>query len=414
MFVDEGGFHDPVGEVVWQVSAALDALAGIDVELLSGDERSVLVAESARLGDRMDAARSRVIESWDAQRCWADDGARSGQAWLRNKTHRSSPWAGRELRRARVLRRMPQTAAAFNKGRIAGDHVRVLANARTPRTAAAFDRDEDLLVGYAVTLRFDHFERAVDYWHLHADPDGPADRARRQHDDRALHHSKTLWDTWRTDARWDKTTGTEIDKAIRTETDRLFKAEWAAAKHRLGTEPTLDDLDCTPTQRRADALANLIRRGHAAAPDAATVAPLLNIVIGLDTFTETICELFDGTVLTSGEVTRQLTRADIRRIVFDGPDRVLSVGPRNRFFRGALRDAITIRDRECRHDLCDIGADQCDIDHVVPYPDGPTTEANGEALCDHHNGAKGHNPDTRRPNTWYRHITRPKPEPPDH
>ena len=46
-----------------------------------------------------------------------------------------------------------------------------------------------VLVDFA--QRFDHFERAVKYWLLHADPDGADQRAAAEHDDRALHHSRT-------------------------------------------------------------------------------------------------------------------------------------------------------------------------------------------------------------------------------
>ncbi len=413
---------DPVAAAVAGVEAALDVLAAVDVAGLRSSQCSELVAATAVLGDRFDAARSALTDQWDARRCWTDDGARSGQAWLRNKLHRSRQWAGREVHRARKLRHLPRTAVAFADGRIAADHVTVLAGARNPRTIELFARDERLLVGYAETLRFDHFERAVKYWLLHADPDGAEQRAAAQHDDRFLHHSRTLSGMWQTDGGFDPIVGAEINKAVRAETDRLFREEWAAAQHALDAEPGLDDLARTPTQRRADALANLVRRGHAAGPDAAMPAPLVNVVVGLETMTGPICELLDGTVITPGQLATRLTDADIRRIVFDGPDRVLAVGPRTRFFRGALRDAIVVRDRECRHELCDTGAEQCDIDHVTPWPEGPTTEANGEALCDHHNRAKGHTTGTRHPSSWYRrpqprsprHEAGNDPEPPDH
>ena len=405
---DTGVGGDPVAAAVARVEAALDALTALDVGALRSAECSELVAATALLGDRFDAARSALTDQWDARRCWADDGARSGQAWLRNKLLRSGQWAGREVHRARKLRHLPHTAVAFAAGRISADHVTVLAGARNPRSIDAFTRDEELLVGYAERLRFDHFERAVKYWLQHADPDGAEQRAAAQHDDRSLHHSRTLSGMWHTDGVFDPVVGAEINAALRAEADRLFREEWAAAKHALDAEPGLDDLTRTPAQRRADALANLIRRGHGAGPDGATPAPLVNVVVGLETITGTICELLDGTVITPGQLAVQLTEADIRRVVFDGPDRVLSVGARSRFFRGALRDAIVVRDRECRHDLCDISAEHCDIDHVVPWPDGPSNEPNGQALCDHHNRAKGHTKGTRPPSTWYR---RPAPRP---
>ena len=43
------------------------------------------------------------------------------------------------------------------------------------------------------------------------------------------------------------------------------------------------------------------------------------------------------------------------------------MGVRRRFFRGALRRAIEVRDRRCTHPSgCDVPAERCDIDHIVP------------------------------------------------
>lgn len=402
-----------MSEAIERADAAIDALGAVDLDALGPAERSRFVAATSRLGDRLDAARTRSIGAWDADRCWAGDGARSGQAWLRNLHHRSSSWAGREVRRARRLRHMPATTASFDAGRISADHVTVLATARNPRSAHLFERDESQLVGWAEALRFDHFERAVKYWLLHADPDGPDERARRQFENRSLVHSRTLSDTWHTDGTFDPVTGAEIDTALRHETDRLFREDWADARERLGAEPTVDDLGRTPQQRRADALTSLVRRGHAAGPDGAVAPPLLNILVGVETFSGMVCELFDGVVLTPGQVAERLAEVDVRTIEFDGPDRVARMSHRSRFFRGALRDAITIRDRECQHDVCDVVADRCDVDHVVPFPEGPTSEANGEALCDHHNGAKGRRRGRRSRSSWYRRLPPDDPDPPD-
>ncbi len=56
-------------------------------------------------------------------------------------------------------------------------------------------------------------------------------------------------------------------------------------------------------------------------------------------------------------------------VLFDGPTRVISASKRCRF-TGAMRQAIRVRDRRCQHPAgCDIPADQCDIDHIVPWGD---------------------------------------------
>jgi hypothetical protein len=36
-----------------------------------------------------------------------------------------------------------------------------------------------------------------------------------------------------------------------------------------------------------------------------------------------------------------------------------------------------------------VPADDCEVDHIVPYPEGATDQANGEMLCGFHNRRKG-------------------------
>ena len=49
----------------------------------------------------------------------------------------------------------------------------------------------------------------------------------------------------------------------------------------------------------------------------------------------------------------------------------------------ALRRAIEVRDRTCQEPLgCDVPAEECDVDHIVPYTEGgETTQENGRCTC---------------------------------
>ncbi len=75
------------------------------------------------------------------------------------------------------------------------------------------------------------------------------------------------------------------------------------------------------------------------------------------------------------------------RIVFDGRSRVMDVGVAQRGFTGATRRAVEVRDRECFHELCDVPAERCQVDHIQPYSAGGlTVDDNGRAACGYHNG----------------------------
>ncbi len=98
------------------------------------------------------------------------------------------------------------------------------------------------------------------------------------------------------------------------------------------------------------------------------------MLLGDDSFAE-LCELANGTVITPRDLIPWLGTAELETVLFDGPSTIISVS-RRRSFTGALRRAIEVRDRHCQHPAgCDITADQCDVDHIVPYaqrrPDQP-------------------------------------------
>ena len=85
-----------------------------------------------------------------------------------------------------------------------------------------------------------------------------------------------------------------------------------------------------------------------------------------------------------------LTTADLERIVFDGPSRVIDVGVKQRLFGGATRRAVEVRDRFCTGFACDEPAARCEVDHVLPYAlGGLTVQDNGRLRCPaHHDGRR--------------------------
>ncbi|RNI22245.1 HNH endonuclease signature motif containing protein [Flexivirga caeni] len=53
-----------------------------------------------------------------------------------------------------------------------------------------------------------------------------------------------------------------------------------------------------------------------------------------------------------------------------------------------VRRFVTRRDVHCRFPGCTRPAVRCDVDHVTPFPDGPTAAWNLQCLCRHHHRAK--------------------------
>ncbi|MFD5821606.1 HNH endonuclease signature motif containing protein [Nesterenkonia xinjiangensis] len=69
---------------------------------------------------------------------------------------------------------------------------------------------------------------------------------------------------------------------------------------------------------------------------------------------------------------------------------ILSVTYQGRYAPARLRDAITFRDGTCQAPGCDVEVPRCDLDHRLPYPTGPTTGGNLQALCRRHHRLKSH------------------------
>ncbi|MCU1373617.1 MAG: hypothetical protein JWO68_903, partial [Actinomycetia bacterium] len=260
-------------------------------------------------------------------------------------------------------------------------------------TAPLLDSQEEWLVEQACTMRFSHFQQVLAYWSQHADPDGAEDKAERQHDDRRFDLAQTFQGTWVGDLLLDPIGGSILANTLKLLEHELFVADWADAKERLGRDPLITELRRTPKQRRADALVEMAIRARTAPKDGRRPAPLFTVLVGYETFHGRMCELANRTVLTPGSFVPWLTEADIERVVFDGPSRVIDVGVTRRLFDGATRRVVEVVHGECFEDTCEVPAEDCEIDHIEAWAaGGPTTQANGRPACGFHNRLRNRRP----------------------
>lgn len=375
---------------------AVEAVADIDGHGLGDGALGDLLVELHRARAVLDAGVARLTAVFDVRKAWAADGSKSAAAWLAHRCHTSLAATRRQVRVARRLRMMPLTAAALRGAQIDDRHVDVLvrlAGSPRPEVAAAFATSEELLVGFACDLRFDDFERAVAYWLQHADPDGVERDAADDEAARFVHASTTFRGNVDITGHLPPVGGAVFTAALERIESELFRDDWADAKAVHGDQVRVEHLARTGAQRRADALVEMARRASAAAPGCRKPDPLIAVLVGYETFAGRICQLANGTPLTPGQIVPLLTDADIERVVFDGPSRVIDVGERTRFFRGAQRRAVEVRDQRCDHPTCDTPADRCEIDHVEPYArGGPTTQDNASPKCRHHHRHKERTP----------------------
>jgi hypothetical protein len=384
--------------VLGRLFEVIDELDSLDPSTLSDAELHEAVVGMQKAASLFTRVRAEYLSVWDARRTWADDGSKAAAARLARECAMAATTARRELCRARKLRSMPHTATAVQEGKLSMDHADLLARINQPNVESLFARDEALLVDQIKTLRYPDAVRMISYWQQHAASELNIEPWTHQRHRRRCHASRTLDGTVVVDAEFDPIDGTIFLEELHRLEQRLFDEDWKTARDQHGPDATSDDLARTSTQRRADALTEMARRSTAA-PDAARPSrPLFTVLVGYDAFGN-MCEMADGTVVAPGQLIPYLADADIERIVFDGPSRVIDVGVRQRFFTGALRRAIEVRDRHCRHPSgCDVPAQQCEIDHVIPYSRGGiTTQGNGRCWCKVHNRQRSNRPDLPPP-----------------
>ena len=186
---------------------------------------------------------------------WADDGATSGAAWLAYRCELSRSSAATLVRTARRLQSMPGTEAALSVGEISLAKATLLASVahRSDKTIEVFARDEALLVDHARRLTVDQTAQMLRHWLLQADPD--REQRERGEGDR-LHVSSTFDGATVLDGVYTSEDGAVVKAAVDAEYERLWRAERASGG------PTR-----TAAQRRAAALAEVVRRAWGPNPD---------------------------------------------------------------------------------------------------------------------------------------------------
>ena len=255
----------------------------------------------------------------------------------------------------------------------------------------AFARCEADLVAAATELKFVPFANTVTYFTQMADPDGAeeADMARIARRDAYV---APVGQTYALGGNLDQVSGAIVAGELGRLEQIFFEEDWAQAKERLGRDPKAGDLARTPAQRRADALVEMALRSKGAKAGDRRPEPSFSVLVGYESLYGPISRIEGGPIITPGALVPWMDGANFERIVFS-PGTRIECSPKARFFTGATRRAIEVRDQECTHPFCDVPADRCQIDHIVPYAKGgETTQENGQAHCGFHNRQTNHGP----------------------
>jgi len=162
--------------VVEQVDAAMAALAGLDLCVLSTGQVERLVRATQAWGETLQGAHARVADEFERRGGPQLAGCSTMGAWLRRELRLSAAQARRRRRAGAGLRALPLVADALTAGSIRMEDVDVFADA-TRRIGTPVVRDaQQLLLGVAADGDIRDLRIAVDRLRDAIDPDA-ADRA---------------------------------------------------------------------------------------------------------------------------------------------------------------------------------------------------------------------------------------------
>ena len=364
-------------EALAALSAAIDRLLAAPDAFDGDDELHAFVIRAQMEQHRLVAAIAPAFARWDRLRVWDSDGSLTAASRLSVEAHMSKATARRTLLRAKQLQDMPATAASLADGSLSADHVDLLARANRAHRRERFASDEETLVNACKPLLFEDATRAVSHWRNLADSDGAGDDAATKRAERAanahLHASTTLDGT------------TVINGVLDPIAGEIFRSELDRLEHLLYLQDKQDGSERTNAQRRAAALVEMANRSASTPEGSRRPKPLFVVHVGDDT-ARRLCELASGTVIHPDDLKNWVDDAVMETFLFDGPKVILAASPQ-RSFTGTLRRAIQARDRRCQHPSgCTVPATKADINHIVPWSRGGTTDQfNGNVECVPHN-----------------------------
>jgi hypothetical protein len=271
----------------------------------------------------------------------------------------------------RVRGRLPLTWEAFGAGRIDAQRIRLIASAvdKLIDNYAIIELDY-WVVEYAATHTASQLQAWLRRFVARNAPDSRAARAERE--------KRSVWLSHQDDGMTFLSAYIPTPDAIRLDAEltRLAKAEPSDGR-------TLD-------QKRADAFARgMLGDGSSAQATIGVLVPVTSLA-GLDQEPGTS---FDGRFALPAPLVRDLAAEPgtlFYRVFTDPLGRILDVTELGRFPSRRLKVAIDIRDGTCRFATCSRPATECDDDHVIPHPRGPTNGENIRSLCRRHHRMKTH------------------------
>ena len=341
------------------------------IETLVVPAESDALVEVFQLYGRLAAKATLAAGAFDLTGGWELDGSASMTAWMRVHLDMTNQQANRVLRRARRVRGLPTTAAAWEAGRLSSGQVEIIVANVTDRRADLFYDHEAAVVPGLFELDILDTLRSMQDWAAKADAvlddnEPPAEPAAE------VHLAKTL------DGRG-YLNGTFESANI----DVITKGLHLALAPQVAGEPA-----GSYAQRQGQAMVDVfqffldhqkVKLGGRHRPHVNVIIPLADLLAGRGG------RNLQGQPLDAATLGRLVCDANIHRVITDGPSSILDYGRSTRTIPPAIYTSLVLRDLGCRYPGCDRPPEWCQGHHIQHWENGgPTCPSNLVLLCSRH------------------------------
>ncbi|MBJ7607117.1 DUF222 domain-containing protein [Candidatus Dormiibacter inghamiae] len=355
------------------VTQAIASLIGEDTRHLPSLAQAERLKEIRQDINRLEARFTAELRVFDKQQGWVVSGHQSLQGWLRRTCQFSSGAATDRIRLGRQLEELPQTAAAFQEGRLSAQHVGLVGRLASQLGTEAVQPAEADLVRWGSELDTREFRHLTQRLRHCLDPEGALADANALHEKRHLGLAQSWQGLFFLEGQLDEEGG----ELVRTALEAIEGAPLAGDNRSKG-------------ERRADALVELARRQLDAGslPERAAQKPHLHLVCECGTLRQepgsAPAEL-NGEVLVPQETVRRYGCDALLTVERKGESPLAEATGAGRVVPPSVRRALQRRDGGCRFPDCDRPPEWTDAHHVVHWADGGETKLeNLLLLCRRH------------------------------
>jgi hypothetical protein len=348
----------------------VDAVASVDVRTVDVDELRTGLLALHRQTERLRLVEAAWLAEAERAAIWHSTGARTAADWLATATGTSHVQAGGLLKLAQAVDRSPALARAVEAGDVSTEsaiavHDLVVA----PPLGADVEGFVDCLTGATPRLARD---TADTFRELHrTDPVDEVERVRQR---RALRQRNA----------GDGTVVTTLVLPV------LEARQFHQAVHHAAGD-AFDGDDRTAEQRLADGAVRIATTYATASLGGGRERATVLVTISADALagaTEQPGRTDHGDVVPAEVVRRLAESARLQRLVHQG-SRVLELGRAARLASDDQYRALVARDAGCRWPGCTIPARWCEVDHLVAWEHGGSTDLDNLVLwCSHHHHTK--------------------------